>query len=73
MAIPKVFSQNFNTLLEAVRDGNVALMECTNQETEQPVYVICAVEYDGSDYTFVPFAKLFDGDPYEEVTPPVAD
>jgi hypothetical protein len=48
------------------------LLECTDATTGNPVMVVCAVvqEQDGN-YVMTPFAKLFDGNPYEEVTPPL--
>jgi hypothetical protein len=43
MAIPKGHKQNFNTLVEAFRAGDVALMECQLTATGEIVAVICAV------------------------------
>jgi hypothetical protein len=61
---------NFMTLQRAFQEENVALMECKNKETGELVVVLCAVQKAEDDYEFVPFAKMFNGNPYEEVDPP---
>lgn len=61
---------NFETLKQAAEDGNLAIMDCQDKETGKQVIVICAVGFDGDEYTMVPLAKMFDGDPYEELNPP---
>ena len=76
MAIPEAYSKNFATLQHAQDNGDLALVECTDAKTGQPVYTICAIErhYDEhdnyTDYVMVPLAKMFDGNPYEELVPP---
>ena len=62
---------NFDTLQRASRRGEVLLMECQLVATGQPVPVLCAVNA-SADQTLelVPFAMLFSGDPYEQVSPP---
>jgi hypothetical protein len=45
-------------------------MECHEQEAGQPVYVICAVNRNGPGYEFIPFARLFDTNPYDLLVPP---
>ena len=71
MAIPDWVKENFRTMLRAAEDGNLALMECTDAQTGESVYVACAVNplLEGA-YVFVPLAKLFSGNPYEELIPP---
>lgn len=73
MSIPDHARTNFETLLRAAGDGNLALMECLDAETDQPRYVICAVGRDGSDYTFTPFGHLADGNPFDIYRPPDPD
>jgi hypothetical protein len=71
MAIPMGHKQNFDTLIEAVRDGNVALMECQLAATGETVAVICAVNrLPNEEAQFVPFAMFFNGNPYEALNPP---
>ena len=74
MAIPDPVRMNFNTLLRAAGDGNLALMECLDAETQEVRYVLCAVERDGDDYVFAPFGHLVaDCNPYDAYLPPDPD
>lgn len=68
--IPKPYCTNFNTLSRAFDDGAVCLVECRERATGKPAYVICAVGRPGTDYEFVPFARMFDENPYELLAPP---
>ena len=68
--IPQPHQDNFNTLIQAFSDGSACLLECHERETGRPVYVICAVNHCGPDYELVPFARFFDDNPYELLTPP---
>lgn len=64
---------NFETLERAFSEGDVCLLECVDKDTGKPIPVICAVQPSGDEAApieFVPFAKLFLGNPYEEVDPP---
>ncbi len=47
MAIPDPVRTNFDTLLRAADDGNLALMECLDAATRETRYVLCAVGRDG--------------------------
>lgn len=60
---------NFETLKRAFQQGDVALMECFDKQERQTVAVICAVER-GETVGFVPFAKFFNDNPYEQLVPP---
>lgn len=64
------YQANFDTLRKAFRNGDVCLMECTDSTTGKPVVAICAVERIEGDYAMKPLAKMFDGNPYEELNPP---
>jgi hypothetical protein len=73
MAIPEGYKANFNTMVQAADDGMLALVECTRKADGEKIYVICAVNYNPDEkegYELIPVAKLFDGNPYEEVIPP---
>ena len=70
MSIPDHARENFESLLRAAADGNLALLECADTATGETRYVICAVGRDDGDYVFTPFGHLADGDPYEAYTPP---
>jgi hypothetical protein len=68
--IPQPYRDNFNMLHRAFEDGAACLLECHEQATGKPAYVICAVNRSGDVFEFVPFARLFDGNPYELLSPP---
>ena len=70
MAIPDAYARNFDTLLRAAADGNLALMECTDAVTGVPRYVICAVGRADGDYVMTPFGHLHDGNPFDAYLPP---
>jgi hypothetical protein len=70
MSIPDYARTNFQTLLRAAADGNLALMECADATTRDARYVICAVGRDGAEFVFTPFGHLADGNPYEAYLPP---
>lgn len=64
---------NFETLKRAFEDGNACLLECTDKKSGKAVAVICAIQNSGDNklpLELVPFAKMFDDNPYEEVDPP---
>jgi hypothetical protein len=69
-AIPRAISANYDTLLRAVEDRNVCLLSALSMSGEQE-YVVCALQPapDGG-VQFVPFARMFTGNPYEELQPP---
>ncbi|WIW90486.1 DUF6117 family protein (plasmid) [Sphingobium sp. V4] len=71
MAIPNYLRTNFQTLLRAAGDGNLALMECQDTQTGDPRFVICAIGRDGSDYVMTPFGHLVEGNPYDAYVPPI--
>ena len=70
MSIPDHARANFQTLLRAAADRNLALMECSDAVTGEPRYVICAVGRDGTDFLFTPFGHLADGNPFDAYLPP---
>ena len=72
MSIPDHARANFQTLLRAAADGNLALLECADAETGAVRYVICAVGRDDGEFVFTPFGHLADGNPFEIYSPPDA-
>lgn len=70
MAIPEHSRANFETLVEAAKAGDLALMECTEVATGETRYVLCAVCRDGDNYVMTPFGHLAPGNPYEAYIPP---
>lgn len=70
MAIPEPYRRNFETLLRAAADSNLALLECTDAQTGVPRYVVTAVGRDGDDFVMTPFGHLHDGNPFDAYIPP---
>lgn len=70
MAIPEAHRANFDTLLRAAADGNLALLECADAVSGEPRYVLCAVGFDGGSYLMTPFGHLTDGDPFTQYRSP---
>lgn len=64
------YKHNYDTLLRAANNGDLALMECTDQTTGELVAVLCAVNFDNGEYAFAPLARMLEGNPYEYLTPP---
>ena len=70
--IAEVYRENFETLIAAVDNGDVCIVECTEITTGKTVIVVCATQQeDNGDISLVPLAKMFDGNPYEEIRPPL--
>ena len=73
MAIAKGYVVNFETLKRACANGDLALVECTENATGQPAVLIGAVQReDNGDVSFTPLCRMFDGNPYKLFTPPQA-
>ena len=70
MSIPDHARANFQTLLRAAADNNLALMERIDAVTGEPRYVICAVGRDGTDFLVTPFGHLANGNPFDAYLPP---
>lgn len=70
MPIAQGYKANFQTLQRACRNGDLALLECTDKATGAPVIVVCAVGRDAGEYVLSPVARMFDGNPYDELNPP---
>lgn len=69
--INKHYKHNFDTLVLAAKNDDLALMECTDAVTGEVVITICVViELGTGEVDFMPVAKLFNGNPYEELNPP---
>ena len=67
-------SQNFATLKHAFALGDVALMECEEISSGEKVAVICAaVRTPDGGAEFTPFARFFNGNPYEMLRPPSSE
>lgn len=64
-------STNFDTLSKAFANGDVCLLDCIDRSTGEHVAVICAVQDDGGVVELMPFAAMFNHDPYEQWISPL--
>jgi hypothetical protein len=73
MAIPQAYRDNFQTLLRAANNGDLALIETTDAVTNEPRYVICAMSWNDieAQYIMTPFGHLCPDDPYEVYVDPI--
>jgi hypothetical protein len=69
--IAEYHKANFETLIHAITEEHVCLVDCQDRQTEAQTIVICAINLgkDG-EYRLVPLARLFDDNPYEVLNPP---
>lgn len=75
MAIPEAHKNDFETIINAAKDGQLALMECEDHAGE-PVYVLCAVNFhpdSDEEYEMVPLARMFADNPYATLVPPTRE
>lgn len=71
MAIQPGHVSTLNTIKRAAAAGDLALAECSDAESGEKVITLCAIHVDQhGQYTVTPLAKLFDGNPYDELKPP---
>lgn len=67
--IPKKAKLTFHALNEAAQEHRLVLTACKDIRTGKVVYVVAeSVEIDGT-ISFNPLARLFPGNPHNEVTP----
>lgn len=67
------YREAFYILELAGSNGSLALLACKNAVTGEPVIAVCSVRLEKDKYLFTPLAKLFNGDPFEELIPPDVD
>ena len=76
--ITKADEASFETLRRAIIGGDACLMVCKDREHGSPVIAICAIKTfsghgDTQEFEFVPVAKMFTGNPYEELVTPMEE
>ena len=72
--LKKGYVANFETLKKAFDSGDVCLVSAQDSRTKEDRAVICMINRcEGGDIELVPAAKLFDGNPYEELVAPGGD
>lgn len=70
-AINDSLKHNFRMLIKAAINEDLALIKCTCATTGEPVFTICALNHGDEGYEAVPIARLFVGNPFEQLIPPV--
>jgi hypothetical protein len=74
MPIPVGHRRNFDTLRRAFLHGDALLLECALAATGEQVAVVCAAQRSADGLIeFVPFAQLFNDNPYRVLNPPRSD
>lgn len=73
MSLTKGERANFETLLRAARNGDLALIESTVAETGERVAILCAVAFDGREYHISPFGHLCPANPFEFYADPASE
>lgn len=71
--MPKIqesYKHNFSLILKAAKYGDLCLLDCQDKATGKTARVVCAVQRNETECIMVPLAKLFDGNPYDELNPP---
>ncbi len=63
---------NFETLVQAAKDGRLALLDTKLTATGESVAVICAVNtHPNEEIEMIPLATLFNDNPYDLLEPPM--
>jgi hypothetical protein len=70
MALHQHDDDNFDTLLRAAKEGNLALLECRDAKTGEYRAVIVAMGWNGEEYVMTPFGHLHQGNAFEDYIPP---
>jgi hypothetical protein len=60
----------FDTLIAAAQHESLCVAECFNIKTGKKEYVLCAHHLENGVVIYNPLAKLFQGNPNNEVTAP---
>jgi hypothetical protein len=70
MAVKPGNQINLETIIRAAKKGDLAVVECRDRATGKQVDALCAIGFDGKEHTITPLAKMFEGNPYEELIGP---
>ena len=69
-AINDSLKHNFRMLVKAAVNEDLALIKCTCAQTGEPVFTICAINHSDDGVEALPIARLFVGNPFEQLIPP---
>jgi len=67
------YTPNYETLLRAAKDGNLALLECYDENLKAKVATLVAVNFDGNEYDMVPLGRMFNLNDLANIRPPDSD
>ena len=71
MALAKGHRTNLETITRAAKNADLAVLECQDRLTRAPVPVLVAIHQDDEgQFVFTPLARMFIGNPYEELLGP---
>jgi len=71
MALKESDRKNFDTLVQAIKNGDAALVETKDSLLGGYVAVIVATRFSEGAVDMIPLAKMFGGNPFDELVPPV--
>jgi len=65
------YRDNFNTMLRASKEGDLALVSAIRKADKKPVALVCAIQRNPDEtMTPVPFAVMCEGNPFEDFEDP---
>lgn len=70
--VTKRATLQFRTILAAAHHNSLCLTQCSNIKTGKIEHVLCAHHIENGVSIYQPLAKLFQGNPSNEITPPGA-
>ena len=68
-AIPDAIKHNFDVLLRAAANGDLAVISCTDTKSGEPRWVIAAVSLNRGEANITPIGHMATGNPYEDYKP----
>jgi len=60
----------FDNIVISAQENRLCVAACTERRTGRKVYVVCESYVEDGATQFVPLARLFSGNPHNEITPP---
>lgn len=69
-SISKKAKYTFDNIIEAGKEHRLCLAACDDRKTGRKAYVLCETYVENGVTHFNPVARLFNGNPHNEVTPP---
>lgn len=64
---------NFNTLLNAVENKRICMMECKRKKDNEIVNLVCVMNFENDETVMIPVAEMMTGNPFEDYYPPNPD